>query len=201
MTMTRIPCDEPGCRGQLIKSISAFEIDSKIVGKVFVPNVEQHKCNKCDHSQLSVHSTDIILKYVRAKETEAINSLPIGEFVTPNQAIEILECTKQAFSKNARIKRGFIMSAVVGGKRLYHRRSVQLFKAGSDGRFLITENSEKQTEKRMVENLHHYWVLNTSNQSNLSKPPSKSKWENNDWTSILAPDNYGEISARKQAYV
>jgi hypothetical protein len=191
MTMTRIPCDEPGCCGQLLKTISAFEIESKIVGKISVPDVEQYKCNQCDYSQISVHSTDAILKYVRAKETEIINSLPIGEFVTPNQAIEILECTKQAFSKNVRIKRGFIISVIIGQKRLYHRKSVQLFKAANDGRYLVKPPTlEIQWVSPELPETYFYpesWVR----QSRLPKT---------DWLNLQpAADNYNR-QRREQVY-
>lgn len=180
MTLTHIPCDELGCNGHLIKAKSAFEIESKIIGKVHVPNVEQYKCNLCYHSQLTADATDYILKYVRSKEADAIASLPVGEFITPNQAIEILGCTKQAFSKNLRIKRGFIMSVLIGGKQLYHKKSVELFKLKNDGRFLVKPISvEIQwiSSSQLVDFSPDNWVRQT-------RTPKAS------WEDIPVADNY-----------
>jgi hypothetical protein len=133
--MKNTPCEIEGCSGHLVILNESFQLKSKIVGDVTIPSIEQYKCNKCDYTELSAQSTDSILDYVRTKEKEAINSLPIGEFVSATHAAEILECSRQAFNHNPRIRRGFILAAEIDGKMLYHKRSVELFKKTKDGRF------------------------------------------------------------------
>jgi hypothetical protein len=80
---------------------------------------------------------------------EGIVSIDIiqSDFVTPKEAADILDITRQALHKHHRIQKGFIYSIVIGGRKLFNRVSVQLFKETGDGRFnLITENSVHQNE-------------------------------------------------------
>jgi len=78
-----------------------------------------------------------VTAFKKEKERELINKLPVGEFLSVNEVIDILQITKQAFSKNNKIKRGFIYYVEKGKKKLYHKKSVELFKKKGDGRFLL----------------------------------------------------------------
>jgi len=86
-----------------------------------------------------------VAKHVLEKQREAIASLSIGEFITSKEAAEILKVSKQAFSKNSKIKRGFIYSVKIGNRNLYHSRSVSLFGERGDGRFPLLTSVEAGT--------------------------------------------------------
>jgi YgiT-type zinc finger domain-containing protein len=123
------------CSSEIVKQVSRFPFKSKLLGDIAVPNVEQFVCVGCGKSFLSLAEGKKISSYVKEKEKRAVESQPFNAFVSLNEAAEILEVSKQAFSKNARIKKGLICSAVIDGKTLYLRNSVEEFKrTRKDGR-------------------------------------------------------------------
>jgi hypothetical protein len=191
-------CDR--CDGILNHNVGEVPFKSKIIGTLTVPGVHHLKCQKCGYYLISYEGAGTINAYLEEKETEAINSLPIGEFVSANKAAEILELTKQAFSKNKRIKRGFILSAEIDGKRLYNRRSVELFKNTNDGRFLLEPPSIEihWAEQIQPETIYPYdkWVQQPH------KPMHAIKWDNVKRRTVspsgAAADNYN-IKVRNYA--
>lgn len=147
--MKKSPCEY--CNGTAIECIDFHIFESKVIGKVTVPDIKQTKCHQCGSVLLSAESADVIINYVRRKESQAVSNLPIKDFITPGQAIEILGYTKQNFSKNPRIKKGMILSAIIDGKKYYLKKSVELFKDNNDGRFLIQSvNNNPVTVKYIV---------------------------------------------------
>jgi hypothetical protein len=133
--MRQIPCEK--CTGKSKECTDAVSFESKVVGKMLVPGVHQYKCPQCKSRLISYEGARTLFNYVKGKEADAVKSLPIGEFITAAQAIEILGVSKQAFSKNPRIKRGMILSVGIDGRNLYHKKSVELFKELNDGRFMV----------------------------------------------------------------
>ncbi len=111
---------------------------SKIIGEVLVPAIELRECRGCGNIKLSSEACDEVRNYVAEQEQNAIATLPADGLISAGQAAAILEVTKQAFSKNSKLKRGFVYSVMIGEKRAYFRSSVELFKKTGDGRFLIT---------------------------------------------------------------
>lgn len=139
--MGKTPCEK--CSGTLINSKADIVFESKVVGKLLVPNVEHLRCPKCSSYLMSFTGAGQLFHYVRQKESETILQQPIKDFVAPKQAYEILDISKQAFSKNPRIKKGMILSATIDGKKYYLRKSVELFKQKNDGRFELVKNDNK----------------------------------------------------------
>jgi hypothetical protein len=126
------------CNGNIINIKGNLYFDSKALGKVSVPGIEYSMCENCGDITIDFVNSQLIHKYIEKKENEAISNLPINQFLTLNEAAEILGVTKQAFSKNSRIKRGFIFSIQKGKSQLYLRSSVEAFKKnGKDGRILL----------------------------------------------------------------
>ena len=70
---------------------------------------------------------------------EFLNSQLMANFISISEAIEILGITKQAFSKNKKINRGFIYFIEKDDKKLFLKESVELYKETKDGRFSIKE--------------------------------------------------------------
>jgi hypothetical protein len=126
------------CNGSRSIVIGSISFKSKPLGTIFVPGIRHSTCRGCGEISIDFEETKKINAYVEKKEAEAILSLPIGDFISLNEAAIILGKTKQAFSKDSRIKRGFIYSVMVDNRKLYYKKSVEAFKqTGKDGRILI----------------------------------------------------------------
>jgi len=140
------------CGGKVKKIKSDLPFESAIIGEVIVPNIEQEKCSKCGDVTVLLDDSDQITDYMDALEQEAINRLPIKDFITSKEAFSILGMTKQGFSQNPRIRRGLIMSHSKGGRKYYLKKSVLLFKEKRNGLFLIPSYIESyQPEKLKLE--------------------------------------------------
>ena len=122
-------------------------MSSKMLEEVSVPGIGYEICRSCGDITLSYEEGLRANRLLQKKENAALESLPFKSFITHNEAADILEITKQAFSKNSRIKRGFIYSVKKGGRQFFLRRSVLLFKQNSkDGRVKLTPKKAKIIE-------------------------------------------------------
>ena len=134
------------CGGAIIKTRDKLKFKSKALGDVLVPDIEQSKCAKCNDVLISLDEADKVAKYIKDKEHQTIKLLPFDDMISLNAAAKILGITKQAFSKNSRIKRGFIYSATKDNKKYYYKKSVEAFKITGDGRISIMTKNEVNTE-------------------------------------------------------
>ncbi len=126
------------CNGPIIEKESLYAFKSVILGEIVIPCVSFEECSICGDRTLSLADSESVIRYVRKKEMEAIRKLPAGELISADEAAEILGVTKQAFSKNPKIKRGFIFSINVGKRTLYFKNSVLKFKDSGDGRLQLS---------------------------------------------------------------
>ena len=127
------------CNAETTRKTEDHLCRSKILGDVLVPLVEVESCMSCGASKLSTEAEGKISDYLKMLEKDAINSLPADILISAGQAAAILGVSKQAFSKNPKIKKGFVYFTYVGTKKFYFKSSVQLFKTSGDGRFPITQ--------------------------------------------------------------
>ena len=134
------------CNGNLETITGDFKSRSKSLGKITVPEITYTKCKNCGDTLLDPDMAQKVFNFKKQRELELIARLPVGEFLAVNEAIEILGITKQAFSKNNKIKRDFIYNVEIGKKKLYHKKSIELFKSRGDGRFLLLKE-QKQSSK------------------------------------------------------
>ena len=130
------------CNNELILKKGDVEFDSRSIGRVLVPNLKFYECEICGDKLLSPKESDKAIEYIANKENQLIKKLPIGEFITANEAAKILKITKQAFSKHPKIKRGLIYSIKIGNRKYYHEKSVRLFKEIKNGKFQLTEQEK-----------------------------------------------------------
>lgn len=137
------------CGGKTIKIVGSLPFKSKAIGNINVPGVSYSKCASCHDILVDFDQSIKMSNYFKEQEKKAIESIPISEFVSLNEAADILEISKQAFSKNPRVKRGFVYSAVVGGRQVFYRKSIEQFKRSGDGRILI-ELPEKPGKKEIT---------------------------------------------------
>lgn len=132
------------CNGDIVKRKGDLPFESKTLGQLSIPNISFEECQSCGDKLLSPRESDKVVNYVRQKEQEAIESMPIGDFIPANEAAEMLGITKQAFSKHPKIKRGLIFSVTKGKRKLFLKKSVELFKGKGNGKFLLPQKEQYQ---------------------------------------------------------
>ena len=130
------------CNNELTLKRGDVEFDSRSLGLIFVPDLKFYECETCGDKLLSPTESDKAIEYIANRENQLIKKLPIEEFITATEAAEILEISKQAFSKNHKIKRGLIYSTKIGDRKYYLEQSVRLFKEKKNGKFQLTEQED-----------------------------------------------------------
>lgn len=130
MTITCSICD-----GNIINKHESLAFQTKHLGSVDVPDIKFEECSVCHDRTVSIEDSEKIHRYVLELEKKCIGKLPIEGFITTSEAVSVLGGSKQAFSQNPKIKRGFIYSVTIGGRKLYNRKSTLQFKESKDGRF------------------------------------------------------------------
>lgn len=138
------------CGGKLVLMVGFYPFSSKVVGQISVPNVKYTKCQNCHDILIDFDQSVIMTEYIKEQERKAITSIPIRDFISLNQAADLLGVTKQAFSKNERIKRGFVYSVETDGRVLYYRKSVEEFKKSGDGRVRVSPQTKETIKEEYV---------------------------------------------------
>lgn len=126
------------CDGTVTKAIGVLPFKSKALGVVCVPDIEQHKCSKCGNTVISLDEADKVADFIKNREQNIINNLHVSDFISLNQAADLLGISKQAFSKHPRVKRGFIYSITIDNKKFFYKRSVEAFRDTKDGRVSLS---------------------------------------------------------------
>lgn len=125
------------CDGKLVEAKGRVAFGSRALGHVDVPSLEFLECIDCGDTLLSPEMSEKAVDFIERKEQEAVAHLPIGQFITAGEAAGILDVSKQAFSKNPRVKKGLIFSRKIGERRYYDRKSVELFKEKRNGKYKL----------------------------------------------------------------
>lgn len=133
------------CGGNVLHKFGSYKFNSRILGEIVIPNIRYEECNQCGDKYVKSKESNKIISIVKQKEKEAIERLPFDQFISMSEAAELLGCTKQAFSKNPRIRRGLIMHGIIDGRKYYLKKSVLLFKETNNGLFLLPGVSETYT--------------------------------------------------------
>lgn len=131
------------CGANMEKTVRDYQILDGIVGSLSIPQAELWECGKCGHvlypaataSRVSVARTKRIEDFIRRQ--------PIGSFVSARAAASMIGHSKQAFSKNQKIKNGFIYGAEVDKRKLYLCSSVLAFKETGDGRHSLSMQTQE----------------------------------------------------------
>jgi len=124
--------------GTLMKHVSDGSIKEtfKTIGKLVVSGLEYDECPKCGEIMFTPETSRKIDRAYGARLRELLRQSPVADFMQAVDAAKLLGITKQAFSTNKRIRRGFIYSYTPDDSRnpLYMRSSVEAFRKTGDGR-------------------------------------------------------------------
>lgn len=140
------------CNAEIMNKKEDYLCNSKVIGKVLIPLIEFYECCGCHETTLSPEASHEVITRVEELERNAVASLPSDDLITAGQAADLLGVSKQAFSKNPKIKKGYVYFTQIGTKKTYFRRSIELFRKTGDGRFAITKWKSSYQEKRISQN-------------------------------------------------
>ncbi len=125
------------CNKELRERRGTVSLEYKEIGKFDVHDIQYLECPKCNKKLFGPEAGRKIDKTSNSIRDELISNYEIKEFVSLAEACKILDVTRQVFDKNKRIRRGFIYSWKLNGKRYFLKKSVLQFKDTGDGRFLL----------------------------------------------------------------
>jgi len=125
------------CNGDIVNKVGPIPFKCKTLGEVSAPGVEYEECQSCGERLLSFEASKYLSNYIKEQEKIALRGLPASDLITAVEAAEILGFSKQNFSKTPKIRRGFIYSVVISGRKFYSRKSTELYKSKGDGRFQL----------------------------------------------------------------
>ena len=141
-------CNE--CGGEFLEKFGSLKLHDNRIGNYQVNDIQYYKCNECDEVLFPATT----LRIIEEKESEVlsklIGKLPIDEFIGATEAAEILGISRQAIHKHKRIRRGFIYSKIFEGRRVYDKKSLEMFKRYGDGRYPLKDSREEPQVKFVV---------------------------------------------------
>ena len=126
----------PKCNRKIIKP-AYITVKSQLVGEFKVRVYGYTYCKKCDYGLLKGSDCFKMDNERNKLESLAISKLPIGQFLTTNQTIELLDLTVREFKTDPKIKHGFIIQFKIDNKTYYYKKSVEIYKKTGDGRIKI----------------------------------------------------------------
>ncbi len=165
-----------------------LNLHNDIIGDYNVYSARYYKCEGCGTLLFPKDTVKKIEIVETEKQNNLIRQLPVDEFIMATEASDLLGISKQAFHKHRRIKKGFIYSVDLGGKKLYSRKSVLLFKTSGDGRFDLSSNSSDDVKYVTV-------YTNIASKRDIYKSGPVEVQRN------LYPDKTKEIAAENRNYI
>lgn len=131
------------CGGIYTRRNGVLQITDKYVGPFAVELGEYWECDTCADYLFSPEDSKRIEK-VREQALQTMLQLrPLSAFYSAGETAAFLEISRQALHKHRRICRGFIFATTFGGKTVFLKKSVKLFKATGDGRYALWEPAKE----------------------------------------------------------
>lgn len=140
------------CGGEIQQNYGPLKLQDKWIGDYAVPRIVYYKCSECGDLLFPPKTSAVISKRRSEILDELISKKPLNAFLSAAETATFLGITRQALHKHGRIRRGFIYRTQFGGKSVYLKKSVILFKETGDGRFSLVP-AQKGEHKR-VRSLH-----------------------------------------------
>jgi hypothetical protein len=159
------------CKTDRLPKKIDLQVDNFQVGRFNLADAEIFECPDCKSRLYTYETAKRIDDQVERMVSDFLEMFPVKDYITLNEAAEILQVSKQAFSKNGRIKRGFIYSRDIGGRRLFLKPSVIEFKKSGDGRFNLAD-ALSETGSKLSLGLSGFYCWNRLSKSDCSFKPS-----------------------------
>ena len=124
------------CGGDLSDKVEDIKVTDPYIGEFKVEKAHYSICGNCGDTNYTIETAKIIDSIRNNLLHQKIEEFAISEFIGSKDAAAFLGITRQALSKNRRIRRGFVYMVKKGSEcTLYLRRSLIQFKETNDGRF------------------------------------------------------------------
>ena len=134
------------CGKRLVQKTGLYISENEYLGCISVDLQDSHECRDCEDVYLSWKDVGRLEQAENDVQERLLKRRPVSDFVTQKETAEMLGITKQAVSKNGRIKRGFIFHTEFDGRKMYLRDSVELYKKTGDGRFSLDVRSTQMLQ-------------------------------------------------------
>lgn len=131
------------CGAIIEKIVRDYQILDDVVGSFGIPHAELWECSECGHVLYPAETATRISVARKKRIDEFIRRHPIGNFVSAREAASMIGHSKQAFSKNQKIKNGFIYGTEVDKRKLFLCSSVFAFKETGDGRHSLSLQTQE----------------------------------------------------------
>lgn len=123
------------CGGNSKEKTGSLVVFDNFVGKFIIENSRYLQCDNC-HELLIPEKTSLAIDREREnKKLQLLCKLPISDYIDGRSTARILGVSRQALHKNKAIKSGKIYHIKMGKKKIYNKRSVQMYLDTSDGRY------------------------------------------------------------------
>lgn len=127
------------CLNSMKETHGQVVIRDPYLGRIYVNLDEYYLCENCGNRAFPSSALTKIDE-ARTRLTECyLRTFPLGGFISQKRAAKILGISRQALSKNKRIRNGFIFHTHLGKRPVYLKKSVLLYRKNGDGRFPLAE--------------------------------------------------------------
>ena len=132
------------CDSDTAHEVQGYVAHSVLLGDIRLGHITSRRCDECEEVFLDIANWDLVFQSIKDRESRAIGRIPSDQFVSAKKASVMLGISKQAFSKDPRIKDGFIIQRIVDDedrKALYYIPSIKKYGIDRDGRMKLNEPS------------------------------------------------------------
>lgn len=123
------------CGGEIQQNYGPLKLHDEYIGDYTVPSVVYYKCSACGDLLFPPKTSSVVSKQWNDILDELVRGKPLNAFLSAAETACFLGITRQALHKHGKIRRGFIYQTRFGGKAVFLKESVILFKETGDGRF------------------------------------------------------------------
>jgi len=133
------------CKSKMLSNYSDYSMESKLIGNVLIPKIKFHICPNihCGNTSIDYKNLDKALKFLENEEHKVIRTLPIGDFISAQQAAKILAVSKQYFSKLINKKKRLFVISKIDTRSYFLKDSILQFQKTGDGRIRINSYNSK----------------------------------------------------------
>ena len=123
------------CGGEYKETSGEILVTDDYIGDYTVTLNNYSKCSKCGDELYDLAACDTISTKRKKILDKKIRSYSLGQFISSLETADRLMITPQGLCGHGRIRHGFIFSTIFAGKRVYMKKSVEMFAKTGDGRF------------------------------------------------------------------
>lgn len=130
------------CNG-IYQEKRGIQVNDPYIGTIIIKDALYYECKQCNTKLYTLETSQAIEVERAQRLQERVSDYPIRDFINATQTALMLGITRQALSKNHRIKKGFIYQIRINREIFYLKQSVLQYKKTGDGRFPLYASGNK----------------------------------------------------------